>query len=254
MRLTGFAGQIALVTGAAGGIGRAVVAALAGAGARVIATDTAAALDRGDLTVPGDVTWHPLDLRDAAGVARLIGDAGPLRMTVHAAAVLESGPLCDMAPEIWQRMVDINLTGSFTVLTAAGRAIAAAGGGAMVVVSSNAAGVPRLGIGGYGATKAGVTMLARSLGLELAPQGVRVNIVAPGSTLTPMQTALWTDPVAGAAQVIAGDGARFRTGIPLGKLAHPRDIADACLFLLSDQAGHVTMADLYVDGGGTLRA
>lgn len=253
MRLTGFAGATALVTGAAGGIGGAVARALAEAGTRVLATDTAAALARlGPPPVAG-VDWHALDLRDADGLARLIAGAGPLRLAVHAAAILERGALLDMPPDVWARLVEVNLTGSFTVLTAAGRAIAAAGGGAMVVVGSNAGGVPRLEIGGYGATKAGVAMLARALGLELAPLGVRVNIVAPGSTLTPMQTALWPDPEAGAAQVIAGDAARFRAGIPLGKLARPEDIAAACLFLLSDQAGHVTMADLYVDGGGTLR-
>ncbi|MFB2532068.1 SDR family oxidoreductase [Paracoccus sp. p3-h83] len=251
MKLTGFDGQTALVTGAAGGIGGAVVQALVDAGARVIATDTAAALARADGNSRAD--WQPLDLCDATGVARLVDAAGPLRLVVHAAAVLEVGALCSLDPAAWQRMVDVNLTGSFTLLTAAGRALAAQGGGAMVVVSSNAAGVPRLGIGGYGATKAGVTMLARCLGLELAGAGVRVNIVAPGSTLTPMQTALWGDAQAGAAAVIAGDLARFRTGIPLGKLATPQDIAAACLFLLSDQSTHVTMADLYVDGGGTLR-
>lgn len=86
----------------------------------------------------------------------------------------------------------------------------------------------------------------------MAALGIRCNIVAPGSTLTPMQTGMWAD-ASGAARVIAGDPASFRTGIPLGKLATPDDIAAATMFLLSDQAGHVTMADLYVDGGATLR-
>ena len=97
-------------------------------------------------------------------------------------------------------------------------------------------------------------MLTRAAGLELAADGIRCNLVAPGSTLTPMQTGMWDDPQAGAAAVIAGDAAQFRAGIPLGKLATPQDIAQAAMFLLSDQAGHVTMADLYVDGGATLRA
>ena len=69
-----------------------------------------------------------------------------------------------------------------------------------------------------------------------------------------MQTGMWADPEAGIAAVVAGDSTQFRTGIPLGKLAMPQDIAQAAMFLLSDQAGHVTMADLYVDGGATLRA
>ena len=125
-------------------------------------------------------------------------------------------------------------------------------GWALVIVGSNAGGIPRHGMGPYAASKAAAAMLARCLGLELAPHGIRCNIVAPGSTLTPMQTGMWADDQ-GAARVIAGDPASFRTGIPLGKLATPQDIAHAAMFLLSDQAGHVTMADLYVDGGATLR-
>ena len=94
-------------------------------------------------------------------------------------------------------------------------------------------------------------MFTRCLGLELAPAGIRCNIVAPGSTLTAMQTGMWA---AGARRVIAGDPGTFRTGIPLGKLATPEDVADAVVFLASDRAAHITLADLYVDGGATLRA
>lgn len=95
-------------------------------------------------------------------------------------------------------------------------------------------------------------MLTRCLGLELAEHGVRCNVIAPGSTLTPMQTGMWGDDQ-GSNRVIAGDLASHRTGIPLGKLATSDDIANAAMFLLSEQAGHITMADLYIDGGATLR-
>ncbi|MDF3607750.1 SDR family oxidoreductase [Paracoccus sp. DMF-8] len=122
--------------------------------------------------------------------------------------------------------------------------------GAMVAVTSNAAGVPRHGMAAYAASKAAATIYMRSLGLELAPHGIRCNIVAPGSTRTGMQTGMWRDP-SGEAAVIAGFPEQFKPGIPLGKIAEPRDIAHAILFLLSDQAGRVTMADLYVDGGAT---
>ena len=105
----------------------------------------------------------------------------------------------------------------------------------------------------YAASKAAATMFTRCLGLELAPHGIRCNIVAPGSTLTPMQTGMWSD-ADGAARVIAGVPEAFKTGIPLGKLATPEDVAEAVVFLLSGRAGHITMTDLYVDGGATMRA
>ena len=257
MRLTGFDGASALVTGAAGGIGRALVAELAAAGARVMATDTEAALASAGVS-PDGVIWRVLDVRDHARAAELATEAaslhGPLSLGVHAAGILAVQPLLEMQADDWQRLIDINAGGTLTMLQTFGRAMRPQGRGAIVVIGSNAGGVPRLGIGAYGAAKAAAAMLTRAAGLELAAYGIRCNLVAPGSTLTPMQTGMWADPEAGAAAVIAGNAAQFRTGIPLGKLATPQDIAQAAMFLLSEQAGHVTMADLYVDGGATLRA
>ncbi|WP_347267827.1 SDR family oxidoreductase [Paracoccus sp. (in: a-proteobacteria)] len=256
MRLSGFQGRSAIVTGAAGGIGRAVTAALLEAGARVIAGDTAAALDAAPL--PAGAIPQVLDVRNGAAVAALVARAedvhGPLALGVHAAGVLSIGPLLDLDPGEWERVIATNTTGTFNTARAFGRAMARHGGGAIVAVSSNAAVIPRLNMGAYAASKAAATMLIRCLGLELAGAGVRCNIVAPGSTLTPMQTGMWSeDGGAGERAVIEGSLAAYRTGIPLRKLATPEDIAGAVMYLLSDQAGHVTMADLYVDGGATLR-
>ncbi|MGB5806964.1 SDR family oxidoreductase, partial [Castellaniella sp.] len=116
---------------------------------------------------------------------------------------------------------------------------------------SNAATTPRPGMAAYAASKAAATQLTRCLGLELAPHRIRVNIVSPGSTDTAMQQAMWSQ---GSSRdtVIAGDPARWRLGIPLAKIATPDEIAQAVLFLLSDQASHITLHDLRVDGGATL--
>lgn len=256
MRLTGFQGRTAIVTGAAGGIGRAVVAALLDAGATVVASDTESALAANPVAGAEN---RALDVRDGDAVETLVAEVeaahGPLGLGVHAAGVLGIGPLLDIAPEEWERVIGVNARGTFNVTRAFGRAMLRNGGGAIVAVSSNAAGIPRLNMGAYAASKAAATMLVRCLGLELAAQGVRCNIVAPGSTLTPMQTGMWTeDGGAGERAVIEGSLEAYRTGIPLKKLATPEDIAGAVMFMLSDQAGHVTMADLYVDGGATLRA
>ena len=255
MRLTGFDGQSAFVAGAGGGIGRALVTALADAGARVYATDLADAI--ADAPARDGVIWAALDVTDADAVDAAVGAAqaahGPLRHGVFAAGILHESPLLQTSAQDWQRVLDVNLTGGFHVTAALGRAMVPQRTGAIVAVGSNAAGVPRLGMGAYPASKAALAMYIRCLGLELAPHGIRCNIVAPGSTLTPMQTDMWADAQGGDA-VIRGNLDTFKSGIPLGKLARPHDIANSVMFMLSDQAGHVTMADIYVDGGATLKS
>lgn len=256
MRLTGFEGRCAFITGAAGGIGQVMVKLLREAGAQVMATDTRAAVEGLAPAEDDGLLWRVLDVREPAAVTARVAEAevafGPLALGVHAAAVLSTAPLLECSAEDWQRVMEINAGGSFFVAQAMGRAMRGHGAGAIVVISSNAGGIPRAGMGGYPASKAAATMMTRCLGLELAPYGVRCNVLAPGSTLTPMQTGMWADDQ-GAARVIAGDAGTYKTGIPLGKLATPEDIARAAMFLLSEEAGHVTMADLYVDGGATLR-
>jgi 2,3-dihydro-2,3-dihydroxybenzoate dehydrogenase len=125
--------------------------------------------------------------------------------------------------------------------------------GSIVTVGSNAASVPRTQMAAYAASKAAAHQFTLCLGLELAPLDIRCNLVAPGSTDTPMQRQLWTDAHA-AERIVRGSLESFRTGIPLGRIAAPTDVAEAVLFLLSHAARHVTLHTLTVDGGATLGA
>jgi 2,3-dihydro-2,3-dihydroxybenzoate dehydrogenase len=123
----------------------------------------------------------------------------------------------------------------------------------IVTVASNAAGIPRMDMATYAAAKAAAAHFTRCLGLELAGAGIRCNVVSPGSTDTEMQRSLWTGG-ANMASTVAGSPEHYKTGIPLGRIADPADVADAVAFLVSDRARHITLHDLYVDGGATLRA
>lgn len=255
MQLTGFEDKVALVTGAGGGIGQAVVRLLRGSGARVVATDLQPPHLPSAPDLPPVQAWG-LDVTDAAAVDTLIAqverETGPIDLVAHVAGVLSYTPVMETSDAQWRRTFAVNVDGVFHVGRAVARVMAPRGRGALVVVGSNAAGIPRQAMAAYAASKAAATMFVRCLGLELAPAGVRCNIVAPGSTRTPMQTGMWTD-AGGEARTITGSLETFKSGIPLGKLAEPVDIAQAVMFLLSEQAGHIALADLYVDGGATLR-
>ncbi|MBI1622539.1 2,3-dihydro-2,3-dihydroxybenzoate dehydrogenase [Aquamicrobium zhengzhouense] len=252
MKPTGLEGKLAFVTGASGGIGRALVAQLLAEGTRVVATD----LDISQIADLGCET-RALDVRDSAAVDAVIAEVeatlGPIDYGCNVAGILATDIVTETDDATWRNVFAVNTDGVFHVSRALARVMTPRNKGAIVTVSSNAAGIPRHAMAAYAASKAASTMFTRCLGIELAPHGIRCNIVAPGSTLTPMQTGMWADEN-GAKNVIAGSLETFKAGIPLGKLATPDDIADAVVFLLSDRASHITMADLYVDGGATMRA
>lgn len=255
------ADRLALVTGAGRGIGEAVVAALVEQGARVVATDLDAEAVRELSAKYGEqVTGRPLDVTDPTAVEALVDETertlGPLDIAVNVAGILRSSPVVDLTDEDWAATFAVNANGVFHVSRATARRMAGRGRGSIVTVASNAAGIPRTGMAAYAASKAAAVMFTKCLGLEVAARGVRCNSVSPGSTCTDMQRALWTsgDEAEAARRVIEGDLASYRTGIPLGRIAEPADIADAVVFLVSDRARHITLHDLYVDGGATLRA
>ncbi|MFD1811365.1 SDR family oxidoreductase [Rhodococcus gannanensis] len=255
MAVEGVTGRSVLVTGAAGGIGDACARVLESVGATVARWDLAGDVGA-DLESGGTLA---VDVTDAGAVAaawdRTERAVGPISVLVHTAGVLRTGSAMDLGDD-WEICMAVNGTGTRNVAGEAGRrfvAATAAGAelGVIVGVSSNAAATPRTSMAAYGASKAAATAYLRSLGLELAPHGIRCNIVSPGSTDTPMLRGMWSAGDESAA-VVAGDSASFRLGIPLGRIARPEDVAQTVLFLCSDAARHVTLHDLRVDGGATL--
>jgi 2,3-dihydro-2,3-dihydroxybenzoate dehydrogenase len=247
----GLAGRVALVTGAAGGIGAAVADRLARLGAVVVALDI-------DKTGLDRVAWaYPLDVQNTdevdAVVARVEREVGPIGVLVNAAGVLRTGPATGLTDADWIDVFGVNLGGVIRMSRAVARVMAVRRAGVIVTVGSNSAGVPRMGMAAYAASKAAAAHFTHCLGLELAGSGIRCNVVAPGSTDTRMLRSMWTDD-AGAADVIRGSLDAYKVGIPLGRLAEPEDIAEAVAFLASDAARHITMQSLYVDGGAALHA
>lgn len=267
-----------LVTGAAGGIGRAVVARLLAGGQRVVATDISApaldqlATEHGPGTAAdGLLHTSVLDIRDAAAVDALIDrlerDHRPIEGLVNAAGILHAGSALAQDDDAWAAMHDVNVSGVMRVSRAVARRMAVRHRGSIVTVASNAAAVARDGLSAYAATKAAARQYTLCLGIELAPLGIRCNVVSPGSTNTPMLTGAWSaDPASrddeqvaaaiGAAErrAVAGTPEAFWPGIPLGRIAQPSHVADAVTFLLSPQASHIALHDLRVDGGATLGA
>lgn len=245
------ANKIALVTGAASGLGAETARRLAAEGAFVMLTDrdpavadVAAAIgDRADFVihdVTSEADW-------AAAVAKTLERFGRLSILVNNAGVAGGGlDLLTHSLEDWRRILSINLDGVFLGLRHCGPVMAAKGGGSVINLSSILGKVGMAGAAAYCASKGGVVLLTKAAALEWAPLGIRVNSVHPGFIDTPM--------VAGALHA-SENGNEMRDMLiaahPMGRFGVPREIADAVLFLASDESSFMTGAELLVDGGYT---
>ena len=242
-----FSGRVVLVTGAGSGIGRAIAARFAEAGARVAvhhrrSRDGAAAVVSAIRAAGGEARAFEADLARADEPERLVDEVaaafGRLDALVNNAGSYPLAGLLEVSAAEWDDVLGVNLRSALGCLQAAGRRMAASGGGSIVNVSSIQAFRPAPELAHYSAAKAGLEMLTRSAALELGASGVRVNTVAPGLIWREGIETAWPDGVA-----------RFCARAPLGRLGQPQDVADACLFLASPAARFVTGTTLVVDGG-----
>ena len=231
---------VALVTGAAGGLGRAAVAKLRERGMRVFAADRALA----EIPCGAPVGVMSVDVTDEAAinacVQRILREWGRLDHVVHLAGCAGEGPLTAVSRDEWQRVIDTNLTSAFLLAKAAYEALSATRGSLVLTASTNGLnGGSALSGPAYAVAKAGLINLTRYLAKEWAPAGIRVNCLAPGPIDTPMVTGRFSSEVL----------TNLRASVPLGRIGDPKDVAHAIDYLTSPAASFVTGTVMNLSGG-----
>jgi NAD(P)-dependent dehydrogenase (short-subunit alcohol dehydrogenase family) len=251
-------GKGIVISGGAGGIGIATAHRLAGLGASVALFDrgedhVAAAVDQLS-GIGSTVIGRCVDVVDEAAVEEALDETvaaiGAIDGVVTAAGIRPKVTLaCDLDLDVWEETFRVNVRGTFVLARCASRRMHDRGGSIVTIGSTVGLGA-RPGWTAYGASKAAVVQLTRILAVELGPLGIRVNVVCPGPTLTPMiEQGIREEGPDVIRQKIEGSLAGFRPGIPLGRMGMPEEQGAVIAFLLSDEASFVTGATLFVDGG-----
>jgi NAD(P)-dependent dehydrogenase (short-subunit alcohol dehydrogenase family) len=241
-----FAGQVAVVTGGASGIGEGIVRRLHAEGGSVVAADIneerlkdlGSELGERVATIRADVT-README--AMVAMAVEGFGAINAGFNVAGAAQAGPIVDLTEEAWDYTVDLCLKGVFLAMKHEARQLLAQGnGGAIVIISSLNSEVPMFGGSPYCAAKAGAAMMAKCGALEWGDANVRVNAISPGLVDTPLTAML---------SQIPGMRDAYMERIPANRAATPADIAGAACFLASDDAAYISGVNLFVDGG-----
>jgi 3-oxoacyl-[acyl-carrier protein] reductase len=231
-------GKAALVTGGSRGIGAAIAAELARAGASVVVGYNSGADEANTLAAAIGGRAVQADVSSPEQAARLVEEAGDIDILVNNAGVTRDGLLARMPDEEWREVIETNLSSIFYTCRAVTRPMMKKRAGAIVNVSSIVGLHGNFGQTNYGAAKAGIIGFTKSLARELGSRGVRANVVAPGYVKTRLTDAI---PEEGRALML--------TNTPLGRLGDPEDVAGAVRFLCSDEASFITGEVLLVDGG-----
>jgi NAD(P)-dependent dehydrogenase (short-subunit alcohol dehydrogenase family) len=246
--------RVALVTGAAGAIGRSIVASLVKRGWAVLATDLETSPTFGEDAAR--VRYVRADVCDPdamAAAAQEARDLGTLRACIANAGIVTENfvPFLDAPVDVWEPTLRVNVLGTLNTFQAAARVIGEAGGGRMAATASVAGVRAEADIVAYSASKAGVISIVRSLALDLGPKRISVNGVAPG----PVRSDAQDDVIEsrGRNPAFAGEYERFReANRPFGRLADTDEVAEVFAWLLSDAAGYITGQVITIDGGGVL--
>ena len=251
-----FEGRNAFVTGAANGIGRGIALRLASAGAALALNDIDAAALDGVVAEIRDAGGHavayPADVSSPAAMQAAVAEAtdalGPLTLGVTAAGIVEIVPALELTEEGWDRMLGINLKGTFFTLQALARRMMDGDGGRLVAIASIGAKIGRADAVDYTASKAAVASVVKSLALALAPK-VQINAVCPGVVDTAMTPKIHKERAKRAGITQEESINRLVATIPMGRIQTPDDVARSVQYLLSDEADYVTGQALNVCGG-----
>jgi len=241
-------GRTIFVTGAGTGIGLASVALAKSIGARVAGSVQGSEQRQALLQHIESNAIFDLDVRNAPKIEAALEKTkalfGEIDGVLASAGIIELLPSTETNDEVWHRIIEVNLTGSFNLARAAARHMAPVKRGAIVMVSSQIGLVGHPRAASYAAAKSGINGLTRAMALELAPDNVRVNAVGPGPIATPMTAETRADPER---------SKKLLSDIPLGRFGEPEEIANTIIFLLSDAASFITGQVICADGGFTAK-